>query len=320
MPAAILERARSGAVPMPVSLTCPACEAPMKGPVGGFRFECRRCGCFRSTLPIAIDADRIADRGDEAAFDAAIAGMRERNFDIVLDRLQRYVPAQGARLLEVGCAYGSFLAAAARRGYVAFGIEPDAARATRAMGSVAGGGTVWSGYFPADLPHGQRFHAIVFNDVFEHLPDPLSAARALPALLHDGGVVAINLPNCTGIFFRVADVLRRIGVSGPHDRLWQIGFPSPHLSYFQPDALAKLLERAGFRERERRSLQTLSIGELWPRLRYNNRMPVAALRLIWLGVVVASPLLAVLPADISLQIFDRRSDDARASRGATGAS
>jgi 2-polyprenyl-3-methyl-5-hydroxy-6-metoxy-1,4-benzoquinol methylase len=319
MPAAIVERARSAAVPMQAPLVCPACAAPMQGPVGGFRFECRRCGCFRSTLAIAIDDDRVTDRDDEAAFDAAIAGTRQRNFDIVLDRLRCYVPADGAAILEVGCAYGAFLAAAARRGYAAFGIEPDAARAARAMRNVANAGTVWAGYFPADVPPGHRFHAIVFNDVFEHLPDPLGAARALPALLHERGVVAINLPNCKGIFFRVAEVLRRVGVSGPHDRLWQIGFPSPHLSYFQPDALARLLARAGFRERERRNLPTLVIRELWPRLRYNNRMPVAALRLIWLAVVVGSPLLALLPADISLQIFDIR-DDARASRPAATAS
>jgi 2-polyprenyl-3-methyl-5-hydroxy-6-metoxy-1,4-benzoquinol methylase len=319
MPAAIVERARSAAVPMQAPLVCPACAAPMQGPVGGFRFECRRCGCFRSTLAIAIDDDRVADRDDQAEFDAAIAGTRQRNFDIVLDRLQRYIPADGAAILEVGCAYGAFLAAAARRGYAAFGIEPDAARAARAMRNVANAGTVWAGYFPADVPPGHRFHAIVFNDVFEHLPDPLGAARALPALLHERGVVAINLPNCKGIFFRVAEVLRRVGVSGPHDRLWQIGFPSPHLSYFQPDALARLLARAGFRERERRNLPTLAIRELWPRLRYNNRMPVPALRLIWLAVVVGSPLLALLPADISLQIFDIR-DDARASRPAATAS
>ncbi|HET9668305.1 MAG TPA: class I SAM-dependent methyltransferase [Casimicrobiaceae bacterium] len=319
MPAAILERARSDAAPMQSPLTCPACGAPMEGPVGGFRFECRRCGCFRSTLPIAIDDDHVGDGGDEAAFDAAIAGTRERNFDVVLERLQRYVPAKGAAILEVGCAYGAFLAAAARRGYAAFGIEPDAARAARATRNVAEAGTVWAGYFPEDVPPGRRFHAIVFNDVFEHLPDPLGAARALPALLHERGVVAINLPNCKGIFFRVAEVLRRIGAPGPHDRLWQIGFPSPHLSYFHPDALARLLDRAGFRERERRDLQTLAIRELWPRLRYNNRMPVAALRLIWLAVVVASPLLAALPADVSLQIFDIR-DDARASRRAASAS
>ena len=48
-------------------------------------------------------------------------------------------------------------------------------------------------------------------------------------------------------------------------------------------------------------------------------MPVPALRLIWLAVVVGSPLLALLPADISLQIFDIR-DDARASRPAATAS
>jgi len=319
MPAAILGRARSDAGVVQAPLACPACDAPMEGPVGGFRYECRRCGCFRSTLPVGIGDRRSDGERDEAAFAAGLAGTRPRNDRTVLDRLQRYVPAKNASILEVGCAYGAFLGAASSRGYIPFGIEPDEARAARAMHVVADAGTVWKGYFPEDVPAGRRFHAIVFNDVFEHLPDPLRAARALPGLLHEDGVVVVNLPDCRGIFFRVADVLRRIGLRGPHDRLWQIGFPSPHLSYFQPDALAKLLGRAGFRERERRSLRTLSVGELWPRLRYNNTMPIAALRMIWLAVVVVSPMFALLPADISLQIFDRHADDG-ASRVADDAS
>jgi SAM-dependent methyltransferase len=302
MSVAILDRGSARATAADVRPACPVCDAPMDGPVAGFRFECRGCGCYRSTLPVGIDDRRACDARDEAAFEAAIAQTRRRNFATVLDRLERHVPARGARVLEVGCAYGAFLDAAAARGYVVSGIEPDAPRAARARRRVAAA-TLWQGYFPQDVPPGQRFDAIVFNDVFEHLRDPLGAARALPALLREGGVVAINLPDCRGVFFRVAEVLRRLGARGPHDRLWQIGFPSPHVSYFQPDALAKLLARAGFRERERRRLSTLDVRELWPRLRYNNRMPAAALRLTWLAVVLLSPLLAVLPADISLQIF-----------------
>jgi hypothetical protein len=155
MSAAILDRARAldAATKAP---TCPACEASMHGPVDGYRFECRRCRCFRSTLAVAIDGGRPADRGDEAAFDAAIARTRQRNFGTVLDRLERYVPTTGSRILEVGCAYGAFLEAAGERGYAACGIEPDAGRATRAMQNVAGAGSVWRGYFPQDVPRGER--------------------------------------------------------------------------------------------------------------------------------------------------------------------
>ncbi|HEX6137905.1 MAG TPA: class I SAM-dependent methyltransferase, partial [Casimicrobiaceae bacterium] len=115
--------------------------------------------------------------------EAALEPLRRRNFETVLERLAACGAVRG-ELLDVGCAHGWFLDAARRRGYVASGIEPDAAIAAQA---VRRGHTVTHGRFPQALPAGVRFDVIVFNDVFEHLPDPRGALGAVHAALRPGG-------------------------------------------------------------------------------------------------------------------------------------
>ena len=85
--------------------------------------------------------------------------------------------------------------------------------------------------------------------------------------LREGGLLVLNLPSSSGAVFRAATLLDRIGLHGPLDRLWQRGFPSPHLSYFDPDGLASLAARHGFREVHRSDLATVALGGLWKRLR-----------------------------------------------------
>jgi SAM-dependent methyltransferase len=286
--------------------TCPVCDTVMRGPRAGFRFDCPRCGMLRAALPVCIGAPGANAVDDEKAFDASLASVRWTNFARVLDGLQRHVQKPGAALLEVGCAYGWFLEAAIRRGFRAHGIEPEGARASRAAARAGPQATVWRGFFPDDVPAHRTFDAIVFNDVFEHLPNVRAAVAGIDRLLSPGGVVAVNLPSSRGVFYRVAAALCRAGFRRPHDRMWQAGFPSPHLSYFHPDALTRLFERHGFVEVERTTLLSFAIKGLWARLRYDRQSSVAFSALAWTMITLAAPLLRRLPADISLQLFQRR--------------
>jgi SAM-dependent methyltransferase len=232
--------------------------------------------------------------------EAALAPLRARNFAIVLDRLAAC--GGHGRLLEIGCAHGWFLDAARGRGYTVTGIEPDAAVAAQA---VQRGHEVVHGLFPDVLAPDARFDVVVFNDVFEHLPDPRAALRATARALCAGGLLAINLPDSRGAFYRLAETLRRVGWRAPHDRLWQLGFPSPHLSYFHPDALTRLASGVGFAEVERRALPSIEQQGLWQRLRYDPRASRLSAAVMWLAVTLALPIVRRLPSDISLTIFRR---------------
>jgi len=295
---------------------CAVCEAALRGPVAGFRYDCPACGYACADLPVTIAAASGPLREDDRT--QALATLRQRNFATVLDR----IAATGARpprsLLEVGCAHGWFLDAAHERGYAVQGIEPDAPIGAHAA---AGGHRVAIGYFPAALTEGTRFDIVVFNDVFEHLPDPCAALRDVRGVLAPGGWLAINLPSSRGAIYRAANVLRAIGWSAPHDRLWQAGFPSPHLSYFHPDALARLARAEGFLEVERVELPSVLRDGLWQRLRYDERAGLLLRSATWLAVTLALPILRRLPSDITLQIFrldapDQRRADNGSSTGA----
>jgi SAM-dependent methyltransferase len=298
---------------------CPVCATPMRGPAGGFRYDCPACGHASATLPVAIVQGAFTLReGDRAA---ALEPLRRRNFETLLDRLARLQPP--GTLLEVGCAHGWFLDAAAARGYRVHGLEPDAPIAAQALRR---GHAVTTGFFPAALPADARYDAIVFNDVLEHLPDPAGALRAVHDRLVPGGLAAINLPSSRGALYRIACALHALGWRAPHDRLWQAGFPSPHLSYFRPEGLARMAHAAGLGEVDRVALPSVVHDGLWERLRYDARAGLAARSLSWLALTLALPLLRALPSDIVLAIFrrddapdQRRADTAGARVSAAGA-
>ena len=64
---------------------------------------------------------------------AGLVNVRQHNNEAILNLLGGQVSLQGLRILDVGCSYGWFMQAAARRGAVATGIEPEATVAAAAL-------------------------------------------------------------------------------------------------------------------------------------------------------------------------------------------
>lgn len=112
-------------------------------------------------------------------------------FELVLARC----PA-GAHVLDVGCATGALGAALSAQGRRVTGVEPLAAAAAIARGRID---PVFTGladdFF--DQHAEQRFDAIVFADVLEHMPDPAAALRRAASHLAAGGVIVASVPNVT---------------------------------------------------------------------------------------------------------------------------
>jgi SAM-dependent methyltransferase len=283
-----------------VTGACPVCDAALRRTHHDWVLCCPDCGHLVSTLEAAIEQPSAEGQLDEERREAALSAVRRKNFDIILDRLTALTPCEGSVLLDVGCAHGWFLDAAARRGYVAYGIEPDRQVGTRTSQR---GHAVVAGFFPDDLPAGVHYDVIAFNDVFEHVDDPGRILDACRDRLRAGGLLVINLPSSRGVFFRIAAALDRVGMHRPYERLWQRGFPSPHRSYFHPDALARLAERHGFREAYRGTLDSFQAEGLWQRLRFDTSAPLLVSAILWVGICLAAPLLRRLPADISLHVF-----------------
>jgi 2-polyprenyl-3-methyl-5-hydroxy-6-metoxy-1,4-benzoquinol methylase len=225
------------------------------------------------------------------------------NFERILDRMRLCLGERSGSLLEVGCAPGWFMDAARQRGYDVTGLEPDRELYERAKSANT---KIINGYFPGDLPSDARFDAIVFNDVFEHIPNPSEAMNSVAQRLNPGGALVINIPNSEGVFYNTALMLDRVGIQGPLRRMWQVGYPSPHLSYFNPAALVGLANKYELAEVHRSTLSSITVEGLWARLRVvRNLQPanIVSSAVVWAAVVGSSPVIARLPSDISLQIF-----------------
>jgi SAM-dependent methyltransferase len=288
-----------------VGRDCPICASPLRIGQPDWILSCRECGLQAAALEQRIGESRTHALIDEPAREKALEGLRERNFATILDALERVRPDRvrpdRGRLLDVGCAHGWFLRAAARRGWRAIGIEPDPAMARRAG---EGGVAVRVGTFPEALQAGDKFEVVAFNDVFEHLPDVHAALRAAAQALVPGGLLIVNLPDARGPFHRAARALSWLGLHGPLERLWQKGFPSPHLSYFTAPLLQRLAGQHRFRRVGGSRLPAVALRGLWSRLRYDRTASFAASAVVYAGTCALLPVLRLLPADISFGIFE----------------
>jgi SAM-dependent methyltransferase len=279
--------------------SCPVCDARIHPLRHDWCFMCPACGFLASNLKPHIGDAQDAGVLNEERCEIALAALRKKNFERNLDRIDSMSEPSRRTLLEVGCAHGWFLDLAVRRRYEVHGIEPDAPVGALALSK---GHDVSIGFFPRAVTPGTRYEVIVFNDVFEHLPDPRAALTSCRQLLRLEGLPVVNLPSSRGTFFRIATLLDRLGISGPHERMWQKGFPSPHLSYFAV-TVTQLARREGFAELYRGTLVTIDRRGLWQRLRFDRRSSLLGAAVAWLGIMLASPLLVWLPSDITLQIY-----------------
>jgi hypothetical protein len=134
----------------------------------------------------------------------------------------------------------------------------------------------------------------------EHIPDILAALRACARHLLPGGMIVINAPARTGVLYRTSRLMASIGLSASFDRMWQKGFPSPHLHYLDDRTMRALGARAGLRLHCVRTLRSISVRGLYARIRY-DRSVSATKALATTGVLaVMAPLFGLLPADIKV--------------------
>lgn len=255
-------------------------------------FACPSCGFETSTLSAG------SGRGI-----GGLETLRRHNFERLIGRLAERHTLANKALLEVGCAEGWFLEEATRHGMVVSAIEPSAPHAEM---SRAKGFDVTNGFFPMDMVPEPQFDYIVFNDVFEHLPDPVGAIKRCEEQLRPGGVLTMNLPNNKGVVYRIGLLLAKLGKPSTLERLWQKGLPSPHITYFNPETLRRFVtEKTGLRHIETFTLDTIVTDGL--RERVNASHPGLAGGVIHAGLLLALPVFNLLPPDIIVGVFEKRS-------------
>jgi SAM-dependent methyltransferase len=282
---------------------CVVCGQKM---VAGLEPDLWRCPDCQYQCSTFVDSvTNSAARLNETHRRQGLEALRRRNAQTILDVLAHVRSLPGARLCDIGCAYGWFLDEAERAGIVALGIEPDAPVAALAENR---GLNVRLGNFPDCLAAVEQFDVLTLNDVLEHLPQIERMVGACRQHLLPSGLLAIALPTSSGAVFRIGSLLRRCRIRGPLDRLWQRSYPSPHCHYFNADNLERLLARFDLKLIHSQSLPAWQLAGLWNRLRMDQSQPTWKAVLAWISLVVANPLLRRLPSDILLQVY-RRADE-----------
>jgi SAM-dependent methyltransferase len=116
------------------------------------------------------------------------------------------------------------LATTQKKGFPAFKIEPNE-------------GTINA---PPD-----SFDGAVCSEVFEHLFEPLNAARELHRVLKPGGVLVATVPNFGFHAWRLMAFLRAQVPSEPEDKVGN-RYHGVHIRFFSKLMLKRLLRDAGF--------------------------------------------------------------------------
>lgn len=285
-----------------VSKYCQVCNSIMSGGLQSWHWECQKCGYENADFMPAINETIAHGKIDEQFREKGLRSLRIENFNKLLKAVKYHDRSSGT-LLDVGCAHGWFLEAAQKNGFQVLGIEPD----SNVYNTTSRRGlTVRQGFFPEVLSANERFDVIVFNDVFEHIPDVKAVLAGCRAHLMPSGMLVLNLPSSKGSFYKLARLLSKIGFNGFFERLWQKGLPSPHLHYFNSTNLHKLLQDNGFEVIDTGRLSALRLKGLFTRISYTGNHPLPMRLLICFGVALALPILILSPSDIIYTISKRK--------------
>jgi 2-polyprenyl-3-methyl-5-hydroxy-6-metoxy-1,4-benzoquinol methylase len=156
--------------------------------------------------------------------------------------LLRHAPS-GVRVLDVGCGSGLLGARLRTRRNRVWGVDSAAAIAQAAAGRLARFmlADITDADAVAELLGEERFEAIVFADVLEHIPDPVGTLRSYLRFLAPGGAVLVSVPNVAVWNVRAGLLLGRFSYTptGTLDRT--------HLRFFTRANLERALAEAGLR-------------------------------------------------------------------------
>jgi 2-polyprenyl-3-methyl-5-hydroxy-6-metoxy-1,4-benzoquinol methylase len=178
---------------------------------------------------IADVEDHFLPQKAREFFEAELNANKER-----LQRVERFLSPE-ARILEIGCAAGSFLYLAKAAVSECTGLELHKAYSRFVRDEL--GIPTYDVPLEECLFPSERFDAIFLFHVLEHLRDPGSYLVLLHSILRTGGSVFIELPN-------VDDALLTIYRLDSYRAFY---YQPAHNYYFSRQTLSRMLREAGFR-------------------------------------------------------------------------
>lgn len=201
--------------------------------------RCRRCGMkFAAVLPddafLTALYDSVIRKPD------CIAGSENRSsyarrLRYVAELIDLAPPGEPLRALDFGSGLGVTLRILAACNVEATGLDPSAMRADYVRErDLAIVGDIASLRGPYGL--------LIFDNVLEHLPDPVATLVALREVSAIGSVAYVSVPPYEEAFMR-----RQVEAQRRGDAIDMTLNPWEHLNYFSLEHLDALMNRGGFR-------------------------------------------------------------------------
>lgn len=201
--------------------------------------RCRQCGLiYLNPRPTIEEMARYYPKEYHAYFTYERASILVRldHWYGISKRCRTVISRAGVkrgRVLDIGCATGSFLDAMRRRNWEPYGVEINAEAASYARGQL--GLNVFAGTLIDARYPDAFFDVVTLWNVFEHLHQPRSTLIEIARITRPGGLLVISLPNPDSIEAKI------------FGRYWA-GLDIPrHLYIFSRRTLEQVLTSTGFR-------------------------------------------------------------------------
>lgn len=280
---------------------CPICQNSMNSKYEVWHLQCQKCNYENASLEPTINLLSSTLKVNEQEREKGLQDLRINNFNTLLTAIKT-LKSNGGRLLEVGCAHGWFLNIA-KNDFSVIGIEPDKNVYKLASQFRL---NIRNGYFPESLENNERFDVIVFNDVFEHIPNIKNIIKSCYQHLNEEGILVLNLPSSDGVFYKISKIFNQCGISKFFERMWQKDLPSPHLHYFNMENISIFLKNNDFKVEAKGTLPTLTLKGLLKRISNVGHLNIINRFLIYVGIVILFPIINIMPKDIIYVIAKKK--------------
>ncbi|MEO7539215.1 MAG: class I SAM-dependent methyltransferase [Pyrinomonadaceae bacterium] len=225
---------------------CPLCgrePQPFAVDYQGFRLcECPSCGLQFVTPRLSFDAlsEKVYSENYLPGRDADndLSTETVHYYTCQLSSFERLLGRKG-RVLDIGCANGSFLDFAREKGWEIAGSDIKLSADARALNCPLREGRI------QELDYGdEQFDLIRLNHVLEHTQAPVEDLERCREMLAPSGILFISVPNIAGLSPRLKSLQSKLHLKSHR---WRHYAAMHHLFFFSPETLRATVEKAGMK-------------------------------------------------------------------------
>ncbi len=285
--------------------SCPVCGKPLTQ-LYKLRFNVYRCNSCALLHSDAEFEHSFESDLESTSRDIGLKQLRLANFAIIIKELQNLKASKNTRLegLEIGCGNGWWLETCRANDIECTGIEPEHIYEHYHKEN---GLNVVYGFYPEVSPAKKGgYDFIIFNDVFEHIPDINTLVESLRKDLAEDGLLVINIPMSTGFFYRLATLQHKLGQNSNLTRMWQFNFHSPHMNYFNEQNMKLLLEKHQFGCLSVLRLNTLDFNSIKERILADKGINKVKATFMTTAIKVLKPVIVNAEPDIKVFFFRKK--------------